>query len=114
MVYGTRVGFEPIRESAFGAITGSFTALGVPTTEYVRLISLNNTTNADVYVSFDGVTNHLRLPATSFQLFDLSSNKIRDDGLFIAVGTQIYVKYVSTLGSTGAFFVECMHAEGDV
>lgn len=114
MAYGTRVAFEPIRESAFGSITASYTALGTPTTEYVRLISLNNFTNADVYVSFDGINNHLKMPAGSFQLFDLSSNKVRDDGLFIGIGTQIFVKYVSTLGSTGSFWVECMHADGGV
>lgn len=114
MAYGTRVGFEAVREAAFGAVTGSFTSLGAPTSEFVRLISISNSTNADVYVSFDGVTNHLRMSAGSFKLFDFSSNKVRDDGLFIGVGTQIYIKYVSTLGTSGNVWAECMHAEGGV
>ena len=54
------------------------------------------------------------LSSNSFKLFDLSSNKIRDDGLFLAVGTQIYVKEVSASVTSGTFWIEVLFAEGGV
>lgn len=112
MAYGTRVVFEEIREKAFGDITASYTVLGTPTSNYVRLISLQNFTDQNIYISFDGSTDHLKLPRNSFKLLDLSANKVRDDGLFIAMNTQIYVKYESTLGGSGSVWAEVLAAEG--
>lgn len=112
MAYGTRVAFDAVRELAFGSISGTYAALGTPTADNARLLSISNSTDADVYISFDGTTNHLRLVANSFKLLDLSANKIRDDGLFIAVGTQVYVKQVSGAPTSGAVWAEIMSAEG--
>jgi len=112
MAYGTRVAFDAVRELAFGSISGTYAALGVPIADNVRLLSVSNSTDDEVYISFDGTTNHLRLVANSFKLFDLSANKIRDDGLFIAAGTQVYVKQVSGAPTSGSVWVEAMSAEG--
>lgn len=112
MAFGTRVKFDAVREIAFGDVSASYAALGTPLNDHCRLIKFNNGLDASVYISFDGVHNHLRLPPNSFSLFDLSANKIRDDGLFIAAGTQIYIKEVSSSVSSGACWVEVMVAEG--
>jgi len=112
MAFGTRVIFDAVREVDAASITGSYTSLGSPFTDHVRLIDLNNTTDQEVYISFDGTTDHLRFAENSFKLFDLSANKIRDDGLFLPVGTQLFVKYVSTTTPNGAFWVEIMYGEG--
>lgn len=112
MAFGTRVEFDPIRELAFGSITGSYAALGTPLADHIRLITFQNATNQDIDVSFDGSTDNLRMPPNSFKLLDLSANKIKDDGLFLASGTQIYIKYTGTLGSSNSFWAEVMFAEG--
>lgn len=112
MAYGTRVAFDAVRQLAFGSITGTYAALGTPLADNVRLLSISNSTDAEVYISFDGTTDHLRLVDNSFKLFDFSANKIRDDGLFIAVGTQIYVKQVSSGPTSGAVWAEAVSAEG--
>lgn len=112
MAFGTRVEFDPVRETTAGDITGSYTTLGAPFSDHVRLIDFNNTTDQEVYISFDGTTDHLRFAQNSFKLFDLSANKIRDDGLFVSVGTQLYIKYVSTTTTNGSFWAEVMYAEG--
>lgn len=112
MAFGTRVIFEPIREADGAVITGSYTALGVPLTDHGRIIILTNSTGQEVYISFNGTDDNLRLAGNSFKLLDLSTNKIRDDGLFLAVGTQIFVRYVSTTSITGAVWIEIMSAEG--
>ncbi len=112
MAFGTRVTFDPVREKIATDITNSYTTLGVPLVDHVRLIDFNNSTDQEIYVSFDGIDDHLRMAHNSFKLFDLSANKIRDDGLFLASGTQIFIKFVSTTTVNGTVWVEIMSAEG--
>jgi hypothetical protein len=112
MAFGTQVTFDSIREKAAGDISSSYVAIGTPISDYVRIITISNSTDQEVYISFNGTDNHLRLAQNSFKLLDLSANKIREDGLFLAVGTQLYVKYVSTTTSSGDVWVEVMYAEG--
>lgn len=111
MAYGTKVSFDELREVDYSAITGSFTALGDTLEDYTRQISFQNGTDNDVYISFDGSTNHLRIATNSFKLLDITANKVDENGFFISQGTQIYIKYVNALGS-GTFWAEVMHASG--
>ena len=113
MAYGTQVTFEPVREVAFGGISGTYAMVGAVTTDHSRIVTFSNGTNADVYVSFDGVTNHLRLASNSFKLFDFCSDKVSDDGFFLRQGTQIWVKQVSA-PTSGTFWVELAYATGGV
>lgn len=112
MTFGTRVVFDEVRELDAGSISGSFSNVGSPLIDHGRLISITNSTGAEVYISFDGINNHLRLASNSFKLLDLCTNKSKDTGLFLNVGTQIHVKFVSTTSATGAVWVEVMYGEG--
>jgi len=112
MAFGTSVRFEPLREIAFGSVSGNYVSVGTPTSEHVRLVGFNNAMDQDIYLSFDGVKDHLRMAANSFILFDLSSNKIREDGLFLSVGTQLYIKEVSASVTTGSFWMHTLFADG--
>lgn len=109
MAFGTRSTFDVVREIAFGSVSGTYASVGTPMTDHVRLISFNNSLDQDVYVSFDGSLDHLRVAKNSFKLLDLSANKVRDDGLFLAVGTQIYIKEVSASVASGDFWIEVMY-----
>lgn len=113
MAYGTRVAYEPIRELAFGDIGATYVAL-TPTIDHTRILRLVSTLNADVYVSIDGINNVIRLAGGSFVLYDYSTNKIRDDGLFLAEGTIIYVKLVSAAATSGSFWCEIVYGTGGV
>ena len=112
MAYGTRIAWDAVRELAFGSISGTYAALGTPLADHARLLGLNNSTGVELYVSFDGSTNHLRIASNSFKLFDISTNKVRDDGLFLPVGTQIYVKQVSGAAAAGSIWAEVAYAQG--
>lgn len=114
MAFGTRVGVEALRSVAFGSVTSSYAALGAATTDYVRLVSFNNSTNQDIFVSLDGVTDHFRVVSNGFKLLDLTSNKVRDDGLFLAKGTIFYVKDGGTGPTSGNFWIEAVYAQGGV
>lgn len=111
MAYGTKVSFDAIREVAFGSITASYVALGTPLGRHARIISFNNSTDQAIYVSLNGTTDHIKVASNSFQLFDFSTNKIRDDGLFVAEETQFYVKYAAAL-TRGAFWIEVITGVG--
>jgi len=110
MAYGRRVQFEAVREVAFGGIGAAYAALGAAITDNARLIGITNTTDAEVYISFDGVNNHLRVAAGSFKLYDLTANKVRDDGYFLATGTIIYQTRVAGAPTSGALWAEVITA----
>lgn len=114
MAFGTKVAFEAVREVAAASITASYTAVGTATLDHARLISISNGTNAEVYISIDGVVNHLRLASNSFKLFDFTSNKVMDDGLFLAQGTIFYIKLVGAAATTGSVWIEVAYASGGV
>lgn len=113
MAYGTKVAYEPIRELGFGDIGVNFVPL-TATTDHTRIIRFVSTLNADVYISIDGINNHIRLAAGSFVLYDYSTNKIQNDGLFLAQGTVIKVKLVSGAATSGSFWCEIVYGAGGV
>ncbi|MFQ5685104.1 MAG: hypothetical protein ACE5GV_00440 [Candidatus Scalindua sp.] len=114
MAYGRRVVFETIREVAFGGIGAAYAALGAVLGDNARIISFSNSTDQEIYISFDGINDHIRLAANSFKLYDLTSNKVRDDGYFLANRTQIYQKRVSGAPTLGSLWAEVIVAGGGV
>lgn len=114
MAFGTRVRFEPVREIAFDAISGTFAAVGTGTTDHSRIVTFNNGTDKEIYVSFNGIQNHLRVAANSFKLFDFTSDRVQDDGFFVDLGTIFYVKSVSAVPTLGTFWIEVCYAAGGV
>lgn len=112
MGYGTRLSVDAVREIDFGDVSGTYAAVGTPMGDHVRILSFNNKMDQELYISLDGFTDHYRIASNSFKLFDFSANKIRDDGLFLPIGTQIYVKEVSASVTSGSFWVEVMYGEG--
>ena len=111
MAYGTRIAFDAVREAAFGSITGSYTPIGAPLAKHARIAYFGNSTDGAVYVSLDGVTNHMLLAGNSFQLFDFAANLIRDDGLFVAQETQFYIKSAAVL-TKGEIYIEIITGIG--
>lgn len=108
------VRFDALRTVAFGSITGSYTALGTPTTKNMRLVKIVNTTDADMLVSFDGTTDNDIIPAGGFALYDFATNApatASSSWFVLAIATQIYVKY-STAPTLGAVWVVGIYSTG--
>lgn len=114
MAYGRRVAFEPLRTMAFGGIGAVYAAVGTATIDSSRLISIFNSTDADVIISIDGVSDHIILPAGSGQALDLTTNEVKDDGLFLKKGTIFYAKKAAVAPSSGSLWIQVMYAEGGV
>lgn len=95
-----RFQFEPLRTLAFGGISGTYASIGTPFVHPSRLLYIVNTTDADLTFSDDGVNDQFVIPATSYILLDIGSNKTMLGGsLNIAQGTTIYVKGFPIEGS---------------
>lgn len=99
---------DTIRTVAFGGISGTYALVGTPFTFPCRLICFTNNTNGDVFFSDDGVNDKLFLPAQSFKLFDVTSNRYGNiAGLVFPIHAQFYVKQ-STAPSSGSVYIECL------
>ena len=114
MAYGTRVRFEELRQLAFGAIGAGYVACGSATIDHTRLFTIHNSTDVDLHVSLDGTTTQMRVVTGEARVLDLTANKVRDDGLFIPVGTIFWVKAVAGAPASGAFWIEVMYADGGI
>lgn len=100
--------FEELRSLVYTGISGTYAAIGDPFDHPIKLICLTNNTNGDMIFSDDGVTNKLFIPAGSFKLFDLTTNRHpRDENYALRRNTQLYVKQ-STVPTSGSVYVECL------
>lgn len=114
MVFGRTAEFEAVREAAFGSVGAAYTALGAVTTDYTRVFAVYNTTDTDVYISFDGVTDHLRVASGSGQVYDLTTNKVKETGFFLKRGTQIYQKRAAGAPTVGNVWVQVTYGSGGI
>jgi hypothetical protein len=101
---GARVKFEAVREMAAASITTSYQLLGTALTRNYFTLVLTNTTNGDIYVSFDNSTDQMLVPASTGRVFDYKTNDMY-------LGPEsIYIKWDSAPGApTGLFAVEVQY-----
>jgi len=83
---------DPVRSLAFGAIVANYTGVGTAFSDPVRILRIQNLTDALLWISFDGVNNHEAMASNSFLLLDVTANKAREDGCYLPDGTRIYAK----------------------
>lgn len=108
----TSVKFDTLRSISSGSIGGSYTAVGTPLQNNWRIIKITNTMNADAFISVDGSTACMAVPAGSFVLYDFGTNEPggmgTNDNMVVAKGTQFYV---SALGQTsGSVYIEGVYS----
>ena len=103
---------DTLRSIAFGSITNSYQALGVATTQPTRIFRIINATDGDMLISLDGVNDMFFVPASSFVLYDLTTNREKNGEIFaFQAGTQFYIKYSSAPSKSGVY-IEIIYARG--
>jgi len=90
---------EPLRSVAASTFSGAYVTLGTPFVHSIRIMKLTNNANVDVTVSWDGINDHEYLPAGSFLLLDVATNKEASVTFEIAQNTQLSVKGSAGTGS---------------
>ena len=114
-----KVRYEPLRSVTGAQIAASvvgptpqYLAVGTGFANPVRILKVVNNTDADLIISFDGVTDMDMAPAASIYIYDYCSDKSDQAGnLEHAQGTILYVKYTGTAPTNGkSFYVIVIYA----
>lgn len=104
-----RLGFEPLRSIDSSTFNGSYMDLGDPFEHPIRAFKVTNVSDVDITVSLDGGTTDTEyIPAGSFFLFDICSNRVWDAEFVSATGTQVSVKGSA---GTGSVYLSTYYAE---
>jgi len=106
MGYSKRGGPEALRSLAFGSITNAYKPVGTAIGAEARIISWKNLTDTTIVLSWDGVTDHYIYPPSGFDTYDITANKVKDDGWFPKTGTIFYIKYLTAAPTTGSFYIQ--------
>jgi len=96
---------ETLRSLAFGSIGAAYMGVGTAFTRPIRIIHIQNLTDVQVIISFDGVNDHLVLPRNGYLLLDVTANKTREQGFYIAEGTRVYAKEDSSSPTAGGVYL---------
>ncbi len=114
MANGMRIVAEQLRLIPFGDFAVGFVPVGSVFTHPIRILSIKNTTNVSVVISYDGSTIQEYLPSASGIVFDFTANSSPDGRYpFIAAGTTIYVGYDTVAPASGNVTVSAYYCVGD-
>lgn len=103
---------EAVRTLAFGTIGAAYMGVGTAFANPVRLLLVQNVTDATLMFSFNGVDDHLPLPRDGYMLLDVTANKSIEAGMYFAEGTRLYVKEVGT-PTSGSVYVTTFYGSKD-
>lgn len=96
----SKLAFEALRSRTSASLTGSYQTLGAVMAHPIRIFKLTSTSTTDVTVSYDGgTTDHEYLPAGSFLLVDVTSDRVWDCEFALAEGVQVSIKGTAGTGS---------------
>lgn len=110
-INGQIIAYEPLRSLGFVSITLSYVGVGSPFANPCRMIMIDNLTDAELMVSFDGVNDHTVVAANSGKVLDYASNKILPVGqLEQPLGTRVYVKYIGSAPTIHNVYVSVIYA----
>lgn len=99
-MFSRRLTYETLRSIDSATFTGSYQALGTPLTHPASIVKLVNNSTVLVTVSIDGSTDVDIAPASSFWLYDITSDSPQETGsIFVEKGRQYYVKGSAGTGS---------------
>jgi hypothetical protein len=106
-------GYEDLRSLAFGGISGVYAAVGTPFENPVRMLKVTNLTDADLLISFNGVTDKDVIAAGSAFIYDYASNKAEPGGgLEQPAFQRLYVKQATAAPTLKSVYVTVIYASG--
>ena len=103
----------PLDSLGFASIGASYTNVGSRTENAVRILWIQNLTDATLMFSFDAINDHFPLVSNAFVLLDFNANQnLNQSGLFLEVGTQLYVRQEG-VPTSGSVFLSGFYARGE-
>lgn len=117
MAYGKRLLFDQMQSATAATIAGAganYTAINSSGFSFpVRVIKIDNTTDADMKFTIDGTTDHFMLPASTGVVWDGTANQPNIDACFFGKGTIISAQYIDSAPGTGRVYVQAVYGKGD-
>lgn len=112
------VRFDVLRTVSYTSITGSYTPFGLPFSNAMRIVHVKNDTNALIYLSFDGIVDHIALVPGEFELYDFTSDQDSSEHFRFDNRTQVYLKYVGSAPTldanlTNTAYMSCVYGKGE-
>ena len=106
MTYKIRGTIDAIRTLAFGGIGAAYAVVGAVLAGPVRLICFNNLTNQNLYFSDDGVNDKVIIPLGTGKVFDISTNRTRQENFFLKEGDFCYIRHLGVAPTSGSVYIE--------
>jgi len=113
MGLSSRAEYAKLRRVLFGDISGVYATVGTKVEHAPVAVTLINNTDADLVLSTSGAEDNQDFPAGLSIVLDLSSNKVNEKGLYFEKGTQLYIKSLSALPSSGYFSFSYVYGSAD-
>jgi len=106
-----RVRYEPLRSLAYTSLSGSYIGIGLPFANPVRQILVTNLTDANLIISYNGVTDMDVVAANTGKVLDYGSNMAEQAGVLEqAAGERCYVRLESASPTVGNVYVTIIYA----
>lgn len=103
----TVLAYEAVKSLDTATLTGTYQAIGAASTHPARVFKIVNNSNVLVTISTDGITDHDIIPASTFVLYDIGSNRGHPAPELNIPPTQFYAKGSS---GTGLVYVIILYA----
>jgi len=111
LVSSAKARYETLRSIAYTGISGTYAIVGTPFENPVRVLKVNNFTDANMIISFNGVDDMDVVAANSAYVLDFCTNKSEKAGLLEQpAGNGLYVKKESASPSKDNFYVTVIYA----
>jgi len=105
-----RLSAEVVKTKAFGDIAVGYTLIGDITARPIRILYIQNQTDAALMFSLNGVDDHFPLLDRGYFTIDITTNKTVSQGFFVTKGQGFYVKQLG-IPTQGSVYVSCFYAD---
>ena len=106
-----KIRYEPLRSLAYTSLSSDYVAVGTPFVNPVRQILITNLTDANLIISYNGVTAMDVVAANTGKVLDYSSNKADQAGVLEQdAGDRCYVMLEEAAATTGNVYVTIIYA----
>lgn len=108
-----KLAFEALRKVEGDDFTGAYQDLGGVMAHPIRIFKITNTSAVGITVSYDdGATDHEYIPAGSFLLIDVTSDRAWDCEFALAKGVQVQFKSDTAPAAASTFvYLSTYYAE---
>jgi hypothetical protein len=110
-ISSVRAEFAPLRKIPFGSIAGAYAVITPRFDESPHILKVWNMTDADIFLSRDGVEDNDFFPALGYGVLDIRANATmvaQDFGL--STRKTWWIKAVGALPTSGTVYITSIYA----